>query len=206
MMWFRIPKEAVTEPIVGTHRDWKEQLAEEGRHQCVYCAIAEAAFGGFRNFHVEHYRPKSIFPDLIDEYANVFYCCAICNSFKGGDWPGEPQEDGSAPAYYDPSQVDLSDVFEVAPDSLRVSAHSVAGEYMLERLYLNRPQLVLERRWHALHARAMELLIWTMAFVRERPPEDTIGREACRLARMVMELLGSLNRARPYRPEDLRRN
>ena len=58
------PKEKTQQPTKGKYSDWKEILAEEGFNQCVYCAIPDACFGGIRNFHVEHYRPKSKFKKL----------------------------------------------------------------------------------------------------------------------------------------------
>jgi hypothetical protein len=72
MRWRRIPKEKYQAPQKGTYSDWKPQLAKEGFQQCVYCAVGEPAFGGFRNFHVEHYRPKKKFAQLENDYANLF--------------------------------------------------------------------------------------------------------------------------------------
>jgi 5-methylcytosine-specific restriction endonuclease McrA len=107
MNWRRIPKEKTVQPKKGRYSDWKEILAEEGFNQCVYCAIPDACFGGIRNFHVEHYRPKSKFEKLENDIKNLFYACAICNTFKGDDWPGEPEKDFFAPCYPDPSLIRL---------------------------------------------------------------------------------------------------
>ena len=59
MEWFKIFKENSVQPKTGKYSDWKEIIADECKHQCVYCALSESRFGGIRNFHVEHYRPKS---------------------------------------------------------------------------------------------------------------------------------------------------
>lgn len=74
MNWKRIPKENSSQPSTGTYKDWKELLSVEGFHQCVYCSISEAEFGGIRNFHVEHYKPKSLpaFASLVNTYTNLF--------------------------------------------------------------------------------------------------------------------------------------
>ena len=63
MNWIIIVKDPERLPRRGNYRnqEWKQQLAEKGHNQCVYCAIHENIMGGIRNFHVEHYRPKSIF-------------------------------------------------------------------------------------------------------------------------------------------------
>jgi len=145
MKWRRIPKEQTAVPNNGTHKNWKGVLAVEGFHQCVYCSISEATFGGSRNFHVEHFRPKSRFAHLENDFRNLFYACAICNTFKGNDWH-EPGGDPTTHCYLDPSAVDYATVFGVNNADYLVTSGSVAGRYMLERLYLNRPQLLLERR------------------------------------------------------------
>src|SRR5688500_18636223 len=108
----RIPKEKTPPPESGTYQDWKALLADEGAHQCVYCAITEASFGGIRNFHVEHFRPKSLFQDLVNAFKNLFYACAICNVFKGDDWK-EPCGEQHHMGYLDPSVVDYSDILDV---------------------------------------------------------------------------------------------
>lgn len=153
MRWRLVDKRNTTPPTSGQYPDWKPILAEEGGHQCVYCAISERSFGGLRNFHVEHFRPKKLFPALKNEISNLFFACAICNTFKGDDWPAEPYVDHATPWYHDPSRTDYSSVFSVCGD------YSVAGDgtparYMVEKLFLNRPQLLLERREHDLCGRA----------------------------------------------------
>jgi uncharacterized protein (TIGR02646 family) len=144
MKWHRIDKKNAIFPSAGTYKDWKQKLSLEGKEKCVYCAIHEGRFGGERNFHVEHFRPKSKFSELENEYSNLFYACGICNSFKGNDWPSEPSETFEAPAYIDPSAVDYNTVFRVVNNLVQGSLTSPI--YMIERLYLNRPQLILERR------------------------------------------------------------
>ena len=87
MKWRRVDKAGKTLPAHGaSYRDWKEDLAAEGFEQCVYCSIPERNFGGKYNFHVEHFEPKSLAPARINEWANLFYSCAICNVFKRGNY------------------------------------------------------------------------------------------------------------------------
>lgn len=152
MRWFRIPKELSSQPKVGTYRDWKEKLSVEGKNQCVYCSININSFGGIRNFHVEHYRPKSEskFPKLTNEFSNLFFACSICNSFKGDDWPNEPSDKLDNDSYPDPSKIDYSD-FLFWNDLFLVDSEYFTGKYIIQKLFLNRPQLVLERKSYYLH-------------------------------------------------------
>src|SRR5690606_2049579 len=96
------------------YSDWKPELAREGFHQCVYCTISDASFGGIRNFHVEHYKPKGLaqFAHLENDFSNLFYACAICNTFKSDDWT-DPVDDYSVGCYPDPSKKSYAELFNV---------------------------------------------------------------------------------------------
>lgn len=145
MRW-QIIRKQVPDPMPGgTYRNWKDALREEGGKRCVYCAIPEACFGGPYNYHVEHFEPKSKAPDRTNDWMNLFYACAICNVFKGNDWPNATR----IVAYPDPSVIDYETVFQRNEDGT-IGAVGATGKYMIERLYLNRPQLCLTRSEAAL--------------------------------------------------------
>lgn len=147
MKWRRIPKETSTQPATGKYSDWKHLLAEEALHQCVYCALHDATFGE-RNFHVEHYKPKSIyrFKHLEHIFSNLFYACPVCNVFKGDSWPRAPKKDHSVEAYPNPSTCDYSDLFSVSMRTGQITGKFLASRFLITRLHMNREQLVTERR------------------------------------------------------------
>jgi hypothetical protein len=153
MKWFRIPKETSPRPKKGKHYfDWKQELSIEGKQQCVYCTININTFGGIRNFHVEHYRPKATnkFPMLENEYSNLFFACSICNCFKSDEWKNEPTPTLDNESFPDPSKVNYSD-FLLIDDSQLIHSNYITGRYIIQKLFLNRPQLILERRSFILH-------------------------------------------------------
>lgn len=201
MRWQRIDKESTVWPTEGGYRDWKEMLREEGGYRCVYCCIPEPSFGGYRNFHVEHFRPKKPFVDRVNDYGNLFYACAVCNAFKSNDWPAEP--DRETPSYLDPSQVDLDDVFSVDGDGM-VAGNCVAAKYMVERLNLNRRQLQFERIEAELRNR-IEYLRGELAKMRKGPgrfPNSAMHR----LQDLTDRLADLLSHPPlPYQPKDLQR-
>jgi hypothetical protein len=148
MKWFRIPKESSPRPQNGNYYyQWKEHLSYESKQQCVYCAININSFGGIRNFHVEHYKPKARnkFPELENDYNNLFFACSICNCFKSDDWPNEPSPKLDNSSFPDPSKVDYSDILSYN-NQLLVESKYITGKYIIQKLFLNRPQLVLERK------------------------------------------------------------
>jgi hypothetical protein len=146
MNWKRVPKEKSNQPAKGTYSDWKVDLSKEGFHQCVYCTITEHSFGGIRNFHVEHFKPKSVFPELENTFTNLFFACSICNCFKSNDWYDNSSSDFNTPFYPDPSKIDYSEIFEVIYDTGKISGKNITSKYLENKLYLNRPQLTFLRR------------------------------------------------------------
>jgi hypothetical protein len=211
MKWRRIAKELSKQPESGTYKAWKELIAEEGFYQCVYCAIHEGCFGGIRNFHIEHYRPKSKFKNLENDIRNLFYACAICNVFKGNDWPDEPKEDFSNPSYPDPSQVDYGDIFAINNGLGLVEGKFQASRYLVERLYLNRPQLIHERKISSLVEELGELnRFFKDKIGKIENRKDAEAKEILvRLSKLFIEissLQSQLGKIRPYKETEIRRD
>jgi hypothetical protein len=207
--WFQIPLPRIEQPSTGSYNSWKALLAEEGRYQCVYCAISEAAWGGYRNFHVEHYRPKKPFDGLVNIIGNLYYACSVCNSFKGNDWPGDPIADLSTPCYPAPCDVDYNTQFTVDKRGI-VSGATVASRYVLTRLHLNRVQLVLERREADLRERievarqGLELLVQQVGDGTGAAPRSLLVEAVAALSETV-RVQNLKEHIRPYLPEQLER-
>lgn len=199
MSWFLIAKPR-TAPLGAKYKEWKPSLRVEGRHQCVYCSVREASFGGYRNFHVEHYRPKSEFVDLTNDYFNLYYACSICNAFKSDVWPGDPLPDLSNEAFPDPSIYNYSDLISVDNNHV-ASGNNLAAMYTIERLFLNRPQLLVERKVRALEVRMRRLVDRATAYL---VAEGDKGELTLALADAVRVLLDMRDVA-PYEPGDIRR-
>lgn len=207
MKWHVIDKKNCLVPEKGGYRDWKPQLSQESKAQCVYCCIHESKFGGIRNFHVEHHRPQSIFPLLRDSYPNLFYACGICNVFKSDDWPADPVVgDYSFASYPDPSTDDYGLFISVDPRSGIAASPTIAGSYVIERLYLNRPQIVALRVFdHLLQNlresfESLKMLHRSKSLLAEHL-DAYVG-----LLEQQGELLTKLQNARPYAIDQVKRS
>jgi hypothetical protein len=206
MKWKLIDKSKTAAPALGTYKDWKELLAAEGHNQCVYCCISESGFGGRRNFHVEHYRPKSIYPKLTNRIENLFFACGICNVFKSDDWPSEPIDgDLTFPHYPDPSRTDWSVFLENENGTGVVSSAHLTGRYLIERLYLNRPQMITHRRlYHVIQ----EVRVLIAGFAALDDVSVISKDQLLRMNKLLLQLLGlttSLWNAVPYVAADVGR-
>lgn len=146
MNWFVVPR-IRPRPTSGSYSSWKPRIAKNCRGQCVYCTISEGEYGGLDNFHVEHFRPKVRFKKLKNDIDNLYVACAICNRFKSDDWPGEPDSKGKKATFLDPGVADYNHHIQLQGGTMLLRGSTIAGSFIVERLFLNRQQLLLSRRY-----------------------------------------------------------
>lgn len=75
-----------------SRRRIREALAQDFGHICAYCerqCEPQAAASNPQNREeIEHFRPRSRFPELSFEWLNLIYSCHRCNRAKDDSWPG----------------------------------------------------------------------------------------------------------------------
>lgn len=210
MKWRIIVRDKSNQPATGKYSDWKEIIAEYCHFQCVYCSIHEEQFGGITNYHIDHFRPKSKkeFEHLTNDILNLYYACPICNRFKKDDWPGEP-DDLNKVCYPDPSDIDYSELFTVnEAGGYLLESRFISANYVIERLYLNRAQLLFERREYMLNEREKSInkeLKDLEEKIVIKDNEDTI-RKGLQLKSKTIEILLKRKSIRPYRKTDIQRS
>lgn len=106
---------------------YKPYLEKDFCKKCGYTACSQMWFGGRRTFQIDHLRPESQYPELINVYSNLVYCCSYVNRAK---W------DDDSPNYLDPCDVDYNLHFE-RNDSGFIVPKSSQARYMVERMHLN---------------------------------------------------------------------
>lgn len=77
--------------LFNRSREYKPFLRSDFERRCAYCERPEEFMGGEESFEVEHFRPKSKFPELDCVYSNLYYACRGCNSHKSETWPSDEQ-------------------------------------------------------------------------------------------------------------------
>lgn len=127
------------------YSDYKPSLRIEFAKTCVYCRTPDNL--SEKNYYaVEHYKPKSIFPQLETEYTNLYYSCGHCNSKKGEFWPTDNE---LRLGIFIPNPCD-----HVMFQHLRtltnciVAHHSHAGEWTIDLLDLNSPKKIQKRNFY----------------------------------------------------------
>lgn len=204
MTYRLIHKNPSTQPKTGVYSDWKPQISDECYNQCVYCSIHENRWGGLDNFHVEHFRPKSIaaFKHLVNDICNLFLACPVCNRFKSDDWPSDPDLD--KPSYPDPSITDYSKIFRPGVSLYSISGTCVSATYVIERLYLNRPQLIYERRESELRNKELNLFKEVFELAGKINEKDLTIRTFTVIAAIKTHLSAREN-INPYKLAEIRR-
>lgn len=75
-----------------SRRRIREALAQDFGNICAYCERQCEPQVATSNPHsreeIEHFRPRSRFPELSFEWLNLVYACHRCNHCKDNSWPG----------------------------------------------------------------------------------------------------------------------
>ena len=71
---------------------WRDFHDDMERVFCGLCAYCEEICKG----EVDHFRPKSRFPEMVYDWSNWLLACHDCNQAKGGKWPTEGYVDPCA--------------------------------------------------------------------------------------------------------------
>ena len=149
--WKELQRENGIEPeyqnLPRPERDAMEStLYTEQTGQCVYCGrrISLDAHG---KFHVEHFRPRSKYPDLQLDHANLFLSCGpegkdghrqTCGGFKRS-WFDEER-------HVPPAPESCAERFRFRSSGHIAGDGAPEAEKMIEVLNLNHRELVTERR------------------------------------------------------------
>jgi hypothetical protein len=128
---------------------YKRALQIEFERKCVYCRMPDT-IKGYDSFGVDHYRPKSLFPQLETVYSNLFYCCNSCNRMKANRWLGEKS------IIFVPNPDDNVMVEHLRFKNAYVETVSKAGEYTCELLQLNEHNIVQLRQTLLTSLKALE--------------------------------------------------
>lgn len=115
----------------------RAQIRERFRARCAYCGVHEDAVGA--TLTVDHHRPRA--QGGTDEVENLVYCCVRCNEHKGAYWH---EQDPPYVHLLHPGQDDLTQHLRARDDGCIVGL-TAEGEFFVQRLRLNRPQLVAYR-------------------------------------------------------------
>ena len=125
------PKRTYTGDDLSDYKRYKDQLRIDFHKRCGYTDCPDFWFGGKSNFHIDHFLPRSKYPELECKYSNLVYSCSFVNRAKSDD-------EGS---YLDPCDNDFNDFFyRDEHGNIYPEDSSSEAKYMYKKLklYLDR--------------------------------------------------------------------
>ena len=129
--------------VKGGYRLFRPFVREDFSRQCAFCLFSELLAGGEDNFELDHFRPRLRFPELVNDFYNLYYSCHPCNHIKRDSWPSPALEEKGI-CFVDLCKEDFASHFIVEKDG-RWKGVTVLGDYTIDKLNLNRRHLVIVR-------------------------------------------------------------
>lgn len=134
----KIPKEQKEKLIVHyRHQDIKGRLFESSLQKCAFCEMKPGESG---NIEVEHFAPKSLYPNLTFKWENFLPACRKCNGFKD-------DHDALIQPIVNPYDTDPEEVFHYKDIRITANDHhnKEVGELTIKICGLNSVRLMKPR-------------------------------------------------------------
>jgi hypothetical protein len=128
--------------VKGDYRSFRPFVREDFSGQCAFCLFPELLAGGEENFELDHFRPRRLFPELLNDFYNLYYSCHPCNHIKRDSWPPQTLEEQGI-RFVDLCKEDFASHFQVEHGIWH--GLTKPGEYTIDKLNLNRQHLVTVR-------------------------------------------------------------
>ena len=120
----------------------------------------------------------SVFPELVNEYANLFYACASCNSYKGNYWTDEISIQILNPCEHVMSQ-------HLKFENEFVSERSLQGRFNIEYLRLNIDEAISYRESVIENASVLVKLVFSLNGPMSDKERDWINRTVTMLSKLT---------------------
>lgn len=139
---------------------YREELRADFHGCCGYCDDSDERADRI-SFHIDHFAPKTRFPELETDYANLVYACRFCNIHKSSKWVGNDaaQHNDGTIGFIDPCTPDYDAHLERGPNG-RIGGRTDLGRHIVKELNLS--LLRHELLWRARKARALQAEIYPL--------------------------------------------
>lgn len=126
--------------VQNSYEAYRPFLRRDFDFRCAYCLRHEFFFGGGEAGEVDHFRPRHLFPALLNDYDNLYWSCRKCNAVKGRTWPSADQTERGL-RFLDPCGDDQTHHWQAHTDGT-LTALTLPGQYTIRHIRLDRPTLV----------------------------------------------------------------
>jgi len=129
--------------VRGGYQAYRPHVREDFVECCAYCLLHEVWAAGRENFELDHFFPRVLFPERVNDYYNIYYSCHPCNPIKHDQWPSHAFQ-AAGIGFVDLCRDDFEQHFEQSEDG-KWNGLTPSGAFTIRSLRLNRDQLVTIR-------------------------------------------------------------
>jgi uncharacterized protein (TIGR02646 family) len=122
-----------------TSKNIKDVLIEQFNNKCAYCGTS---LGDTNRSVIDHFYPKSKYPDRVYDIDNLILSCRVCDLSKSDRFPTAP--DGS-PLLINPRFDNIEDYIKIDNTGLAIPLNE-KGKVTIDALHLNRVELIEDRK------------------------------------------------------------
>lgn len=143
----------INPPFFDEYKDYHSYLENAFDKSCAYCFTNEKD-SPCANFEIDHFKPKSIFPNLENEVNNLRLSCRKCNSHKSNYFPNIECDHNCSNCTNQLCYDNIERIYDIVHDNLEdimclddetynfvAKNNSNVAAYTINRLRLNRPYL-----------------------------------------------------------------
>lgn len=132
---------------------YRDDIRQDFFHACGYCGDTDER-ADRSTFHIDHFAPKKLFPELELAYGDLVYACRFCNISKSDHWISDDPKvpNNGSEGFVDPCSDDY-DVHLGRDVVGRIVPKTALGDYIIHRLKLH--LIRHELLWRARRARAL---------------------------------------------------
>lgn len=118
------------------YQNFRPYLKADFNQRCGYCDDPGSHYGQEISYHIDHFKPKSKFPNLETNYNNLVYSCPYCNGAKSDKWR---ETDG----FIDPCDSKY-DIHLSRNNKGQIKAKTPRGKYIVNnlKLFLKRHEVI----------------------------------------------------------------
>ena len=121
-------------------------LYAEQTGQCVYCG-RKVSLDRLREYHIEHFRPRSRYPELELDYSNLFLSCGPASEDGTRETCGNRKDDWfEEDCHVPPAPESCAERFRFRLSGEIAGDTSPEADKMIQVLNLNHPELMTERQ------------------------------------------------------------
>ena len=114
--------------------------------QCVYCG-SKVSLARLKGYHIEHFRPRSNYPELELDYSNLFLSCGPASEDGTRETCGNHKDDWfEEDCHVPPAPESCAERFRFRSSGEIAGDDTSEAHKMIQVLNLNHPELVTERQ------------------------------------------------------------